>query len=397
MIDNKKNIHNFDFLNELLKKPAWNLIFPKSIEPLFQSHYSSTFLFQMRGSVIAGFLLLTVCCILDLFYAPRIEWLPLYQTILLMLVMIIIGVFAFSDAFKGNEQKTLIVFVSLLFSAMTWMAYKLEAPFEGLYYNGIVLIELFIVTVARIQFNACFFLLLIFYFIYNIVLSIDDKHHHYMILMHNYIYITAAILGLFGNYFLEKNIRATFLKQALTRLEHQYIERKQRKLHESLKSDALTMLANHRYFHEQLEMEWRRALRHQYPLTLMMVDIDALSQFNKIHGQQKGDLLLQQLAAIFKHMGRRPGDIVSRYGGDEFAMLFVGTDRQGAISLVSAMRKSLAQHLLMNEDNNNVTLSFGACAMVPKRTQTYDILLKKADKALYEAKTNGGDGFVVFS
>ena len=96
-------------------------------------------------------------------------------------------------------------------------------------------------------------------------------------------------------------------------------------------------------------------------------------------------------------MGRRPGDIVSRYGGDEFAMLFVGTDRQGAISLVSAMRKSLAQHLLMNEDNNNVTLSFGACAMVPKRTQTYDILLKKADKALYEAKTNGGDGFVVFS
>ena len=148
----------------------------------------------MRGSVIAGFLLLTVCCILDLFYAPRIEWLPLYQTILLMLVMIIIGVFAFSDAFKGNEQKTLIVFLSLLFSAMTWMAYKLEAPFEGLYYNGIVLIELFIVTVARIQFNACFFLLLIFYFIYNIVLSIDDKHHHYMILMHNY--STCSVLRL---------------------------------------------------------------------------------------------------------------------------------------------------------------------------------------------------------
>lgn len=94
--------------------------------------------------------------------------------------------------------------------------------------------------------------------------------------------------------------------------------------------DALTGLANRRYLDETLDNEWRRALRHETPLTIMMVDIDFFKSYNDTLGHIKGDQCLKDIATAISSIAARSGDLVARYGGEEFLLLFPMTNAQQA-------------------------------------------------------------------
>jgi diguanylate cyclase (GGDEF)-like protein len=102
--------------------------------------------------------------------------------------------------------------------------------------------------------------------------------------------------------------------------------------------DPLTRVANRRAFDDALEEEWRRAVRSKTTLALLLIDVDRFKAFNDVHGHVVGDRCLQLIADVLAGGGRRAGETVARYSGEEFAILLPGTDL--------AKASALAQHLL---------------------------------------------------
>jgi len=164
--------------------------------------------------------------------------------------------------------------------------------------------------------------------------------------------------------------------------------------------DGLTGLANRRCFDERLEQEWARAAREGTALSVLMIDIDHFKKFNDRYGHPAGDGCLRAVAAVLAAQARRPGDLASRYGGEEFALLLPGTDAQGC-ELVG-MRFCDALHDIQIPHGSNppsrlVTASLGGATVWPNSNTTTDCasLVGAADRALYSAKDGGRDRMVM--
>ena len=160
--------------------------------------------------------------------------------------------------------------------------------------------------------------------------------------------------------------------------------------------DALTGLKNRRYFDTHFDNEWRRAQREHTPLALIMVDIDHFKQVNDTYGHQAGDHSLQLIAGIFTKVVRRPGDIICRYGGEEFALLLPGTTLDNAVDLAEDILQRLRDaNLDYRHHSISVTASMGVAAVRPSERNQPEDLLRAADMAMYRAKEEGRDRLVI--
>lgn len=164
--------------------------------------------------------------------------------------------------------------------------------------------------------------------------------------------------------------------------------------------DALTGIANRRRFDDALYKEWRRAMRRQYPVTLLMCDIDFFKQYNDAHGHQAGDECIRNVARAIEETLKRPGDLVARYGGEEFAAILPDTGFDGAQMVAESVRSAVAELGIphgRSSVSSRVTLSVGAATMVPPRgaPASGEPLVEAADKALYAAKSAGRNRVVI--
>ena len=157
--------------------------------------------------------------------------------------------------------------------------------------------------------------------------------------------------------------------------------------------DALTGLANRRRFDDSLATEWRRAIRDGKPLSLMLVDVDHFKSYNDTYGHLQGDSCLKQVAASALSVARRPGDVVARYGGDEFTMIMPNTVNDGAMQLGNKICASVRERKLPHDTNATriVTVSIGCATIIPQSGQNASTLIERADRALYLAKRSGRD------
>lgn len=155
--------------------------------------------------------------------------------------------------------------------------------------------------------------------------------------------------------------------------------------------DELTQVPNRRCFDRHLESEWRRALREQRSLGLIMGDIDYFKRFNDEYGHQQGDECLHLVAQALAAQLHREGDMVARYGGEEFIILLpeqdLGQTRHVAGRLLNAVRDLNIAHT--RSDHEKVTLSLGVVAGIPTQQDRIEWFVGKADKALYAAKEQG--------
>ena len=159
-------------------------------------------------------------------------------------------------------------------------------------------------------------------------------------------------------------------------------------------SDSLTGVANRRMFDEHLEREWRRMLREESWLSLILCDIDYFKRYNDNYGHQAGDACLQRVATAIGDAVRRPGDLVARYGGEEFAVILPNTNRTGALQVAEAIRMSVRELGIPHSASGvawMVTLSLGAATAFPSPNGEPEMLIAAADEALYEAKAKGRD------
>ncbi len=172
-----------------------------------------------------------------------------------------------------------------------------------------------------------------------------------------------------------------------------------RELEKLSRQDGLTGIANRRYFDSYLVTEVRRAAREKAPVSLILSDVDHFKAFNDCYGHQAGDDCLRRVAAALSSAGRRPADLAARYGGEEFAMVLPGTVLDGAVDVAQAVSRvigGLAIPHARSAVDRNVTLSQGVVSLVPEKESASEDLIQHADQALYQAKQQGRNRYVVF-
>lgn len=161
--------------------------------------------------------------------------------------------------------------------------------------------------------------------------------------------------------------------------------------------DALTELHNRRFFFPEAEAAVARALRYRRPLSLMFFDLDHFKRVNDTFGHAVGDSVLREVAAVLKAESRA-GDILVRFGGEEFALVLPDTELEGAAPLADRLRqrvKSTAQDALA--PGLSISLSGGIADIdeslhgLGTARLVLEALMKRADRALYFSKTHGRD------
>lgn len=155
--------------------------------------------------------------------------------------------------------------------------------------------------------------------------------------------------------------------------------------------DGLTGVANRRCFDQTLAQEWHRAARTRQPLALLFADIDLFKELNDSQGHQAGDRCLKRVATVLNSLAKRSGDLVSRYGGEEFATILAGATEDEALSMAERMRNAIQALQIANPTQLGpwLTTSIGVAACIPSIDGSPESLLAAADKALYRAKAQG--------
>lgn len=214
----------------------------------------------------------------------------------------------------------------------------------------------------------------------------------------NRTYTFSSFLGMALAYFTDRQHRENFLSDCVIELNRLKLVKQAELLETLSQQDSLTGLANRRYLDEVLEKEWRRAVRHSMPITIMMIDLDFFKSYNDSLGHIKGDECLREIAKALTSLTSRSGDLAARYGGEEFLLLFPMTNESEALiqvkRLMNVIRKIDLQHP-SSDISSQVTLSVGVATMIPQVDDSISSFVSRADHALYTAKSKGRNQYQI--
>jgi diguanylate cyclase (GGDEF)-like protein len=159
-------------------------------------------------------------------------------------------------------------------------------------------------------------------------------------------------------------------------------------LHALATTDVLTGLPNRRQLMTQMETEVRRAARSCRPLSLALLDVDRFKAINDTHGHPAGDAVLQAIAAELRRV-TRGGDVLGRFGGEEFAVLMPETSLAKARQAGERLRAAIARRAIDLPDGTSMRVTISVGVALLGGTEGCDHLISRADAALYEAKAGG--------
>lgn len=156
--------------------------------------------------------------------------------------------------------------------------------------------------------------------------------------------------------------------------------------------DDLTKIPNYRYFNHYLQQEWKRCQREKKNLSLLLFDLDYFRLYNNYYGHQQGNICLKKVAQIIQDTLKRPGDLLFRYGGEEFAVILPNTSSQGAEFIAEQVMERIQGEQIahyISPISSHLTLSLGIAVTTPRINVLSETLVEIADTALYRAKETG--------
>lgn len=226
-----------------------------------------------------------------------------------------------------------------------------------------------------------------------------------LLLLHAGIYAARAIAGLLGVVDLTVTLVEVLVIESvlhtngmafllLALVKERVEQRATEQLHELARLDALTGIGNRRKFDEHLADELRRAARHGpgAPVgtpALLLLDVDFFKSYNDTLGHLQGDDCLRTVAHCIAERVHRPGDLATRYGGEEFAVVLSGTSREGALATAERIRAAVEAMRLPHPRTGVITISVGVAVLESLDGDLSKRLLDEADQALYAAKAAG--------
>ncbi len=174
---------------------------------------------------------------------------------------------------------------------------------------------------------------------------------------------------------------------------HLRLRRQAKLLEEYAFLDPLTQIPNRRKFDTELDIEWRRALRNEAPLSLCMIDIDYFKLYNDTLGHGEGDVCLQKVATTIHKHSARGGELAARYGGEEFMVILPSCNQEQAYQSAENIRKAVEELALPHPAStvsSLVSVSIGYSTVYPSENKM-DIkeFIRLTDDALYRAKKSG--------
>lgn len=191
---------------------------------------------------------------------------------------------------------------------------------------------------------------------------------------------------------LQVAIDESFQEKEAYRALSEQLEEKTRELASLSNRDGLTNIANRRHFDQFLEHTWSQALRQRKDVSLLMIDVDCLKEYNDTYGHLAGDEVIKRIAETMQRCVKRSTDLVARFGGDEFVVLLGDTGADGALHVAEEIQRAVAACAIRQAPgaaSTNVTVSIGVATMVPTRETERCELIARGDKALYRAKQAG--------
>ncbi len=182
-----------------------------------------------------------------------------------------------------------------------------------------------------------------------------------------------------------------------TALENEFLlEKKSEELKQASRIDVLTNLFNRRHFDELFHLALGLCARRRTAITLIICDIDHFKKINDTFGHLAGDQFLKLIGQCLKEVFRRETDVVGRYGGDEFVILLPDEDIAAAKRLAGSFGRSVASTILdFNGAKIGSTVSMGMTCCIPQADQGPEVLIERADTALYMAKNAGRNRIIV--
>jgi diguanylate cyclase (GGDEF)-like protein len=160
-------------------------------------------------------------------------------------------------------------------------------------------------------------------------------------------------------------------------------------------TDEMTGLYNMRAFSSILQRAFRQAVRYGHSMSVVMIDSDNLKQINDTYGHESGNRMLLLLVRCIREQ-LRGSDVVARFGGDEFILLLQETNGKGAAEMAERIRRAVeGSRLSVRGGDANLTVSLGV-ASYPEDGGNLEVILEKADKAMYRAKHSGRNKVVIY-
>lgn len=161
--------------------------------------------------------------------------------------------------------------------------------------------------------------------------------------------------------------------------------------------DELTGIANRRAMDRCLQAECNRHRRNRQTLSLLFIDVDYFKQYNDTYGHDGGDQCLIQVADLLRSHAQRAGEMVARFGGEEFAVILPETSAEQALQIAEAIRQDVELLAIPHASSQIaavLTVSIGVCTRIPTEDEALEKLRQAADKALYQAKNAGRNRIV---
>jgi diguanylate cyclase (GGDEF)-like protein len=376
------------------------LRFPQTIECFFNAYDREKRQQRYIFLGICAIVLYDLYCIGDKIMLPdiyRTAWFTRLGIItpLMLLTILLVGVkrvTAFQDVFASLTVMTATFGVLYILKSSAH-------PNVEHYHTGILVIVMFGNIAVRLRFfyslvsSVIIFVAYVHFSYHHSHMSIDMVHNSSLILL------TTIIVSMIANYQMEKESRREYLLTVLQGIDSQKLSEANKKLELLSISDSLTGLSNRRYFDETLQVEWKSAIRSQYGISMIFLDIDNFKAYNDTYGHPAGDTCLKSIGHVIRESIHRPRDLAARYGGEEFVVLLPRTAETHALRMAQIIQekvKTLDIEHRQSDNGERVTVSMGVACLFPSSGSQPEDLLKRADLGMYEAKQNGRNRIVLY-
>lgn len=389
MVDNDKLLNAVE--KELTKR-SWRLRFDPSVETRFEA---DTHRQRSRNMVVAG---LISACIYILFLLNDYSFRPDAFTIALVLragVMLSIGLPILWWVYRGVSPllrevlMSITVITAMVISCIIFAASNTPYSYLDVFSFGLILVVGNVVYSLRFGYALASSLLSVVIMVYFV--SVYEPMPMEVKRLAIFTLCAKAVFTLIANYRLEHSERVSYLLLLKEKCRAGDMIRNNAALEKLSLTDPLTDLANRRQFDHVFKHYWSQAANRDFPLGLMVIDIDHFKAYNDFYGHLQGDQCLRQVAATLQANSRH-SDKVVRFGGEEFVVLMTDVDEHHICQAAERLRLSIEVLGIPHEGRSKtdcLTVSIGAALIQPTEALEPLQLFSSADQALYEAKRRG--------
>lgn len=389
-------------IDRLLESGFRGLKFPSALEARYANDHAAQRLKILVSSGMLVTLLFNWFLMSDNLMVPDVFELSLKLRLFIFTPCTILGIYLITKLPSAPLREWLAMGTGLIASALNlFVCLSSKDPFAGPYLVSMVPIIMFSNSVAQMRFFPALVMdsAILLMFGYG-ALELASPHNLPILLSAGFTLTSASVFTLYGCYTLERDERQNWLLHLRERVLMQELERANLHLDTVSRSDLLTEVANRRHFDEYMQLVWERARLDGSDISLMMIDVDHFKSYNDRYGHPEGDECLKEVAATLKRRLRRPGDLIARFGGEEFIAVLAGTPLTTAASAAERVRKgveNLNRQHAGSPTHAVVTVSIGVACLRPNAPHASPAqLIAAADEALYQAKSRGRNRVFAF-